>query len=848
MIRFTKNKVRWVLAVVATIIVLVVLAVHFNIFTDKPTTSCIGSRPGTFEMFSGDDPLRQSFVPEKKHLSFVEVRIDSVYSPEASGELVFELTDSYGAVLSESSVPASELENDSYIRFDTDLVLDIDEEYTYSIHVENTERERPISVWISAHSKGEQTDLSVPGYAFLEAKQVNAQFGYEKMNYAALVGALALVVVCFLVAVTEVKMSSKAHRIWAYGTLALMPMIIFVIVEMLNDFSFFVKDSQVYVVNYLFYLLIFLLVFTVVNRLRASVILVSALIFVLAVINYYKILFRGEPLQVWDIVTVRTALNVSSEYPLLLSSVLVVTFLSLVLAGLLIAKVKYSIQSQRLRVLTALLTCSLLVLAVVSLFATDRYQITPLSFMQKIGITNNVWNQPSNYSKNGLLLALTMNAQDMIIHVPDGYSVNAVHSIQEKIQLGEYAHVAEADIDVDGSLEQPVIHDEKATEEVKPNIIVIMNESYTDLSAIAEFETNINITPYIDSLMDNTIKGNLYVSTYGGGTANSEFEFLTGNAMAFLPNGSVPYIQYIDEETGSLARTLKANGYSAIAVHPYLESGWNRTEVYDLMGFDQFLSIDDFNNPEYIRSYVSDASSFAALIELYENKEEGQPIFLFNVTMQNHGGYGKTYENFEEDVELPEYPGRFPETEQYLSLVRQTDIAVEDLIQYFSEQDEPTVICFFGDHLPSMKNGFYDTILGKSLSDLTGEQMQVLYHTEFFIWANYEIEASRGEQISINFLSTLLLETAGIELTDYHLFLDELHAKYPVITTMGVFDSSMVRSDCVSALSGDEMLRDYSYLMYNNLFGEEHRVPEIFECPCLSENQDLDIEQTEMIS
>jgi phosphoglycerol transferase MdoB-like AlkP superfamily enzyme len=840
MFSLSKNKARWIAVCAVALIVIVILIAKFDIFVDKPTTSCIGEESRTTGVLSEGASLRQSFVPQKRFLSFIEVRVEMIPDPTAPGSFIFELFDASGTVLSKRSIHISELKDDSYVRFSLGLFLDKNQEYTYSLRVSDTYPGRTPAVWVSDFVGGEETALEGAGSEAGELLQINAQFGYEQRNYPAFVSAILLTLLCGLVAVSDIHLSEKASRRISTAIIFTMPLLIFTIVEILNDFSFFNKHFQVYVVNYIYYLLLYVILFAAINRLRISILASNIVIYVLAVINYYKILFRGEPLQVWDIVTVRTAINVSSSYPLLLSSVLVLTFLALALITLFVFKFKFSLPRTRTRVVTGAISVLLSALVIGSLFSTDRYRITPLSFMQKLGITNNVWNQPSNYSKNGLLLALTMNAQNMIMKTPEGYSTSRVEEISSRqsiakkiIEVAEVAEIPTNDANNPGN--NPDLISDNVTalaDGQKPNIIVIMCESYSDLTDVAAFSTSENATDYIDSMQENTQKGDLYVSTYGGGTANSEFEFLTGNSMAFLPTGSVPYLQYVKNQTGSLAAILNANGYSSIAVHPYIESGWNRTEVYDLLGFEDFLSVDDFSDPGYLRKYISDESSFDKLIELYENKEDGKPIFLFNVTIQNHGGYGEEYDNFTSDIHLTEYPGRFPETEQYLSLVKKTDAAVEDLIAYFSAQDEPTVICFFGDHLPSMKNGFYETILGENLSELSAAEMQSLYKTEYFIWANYDIAEETGKDISVNYLSTMLMEAAGIDLPEYNLFLSSLSGKYPVITSMGVLSNEQIRYDCISAIEDTEgLMRDYSFLIYNNLFGETERIAEIFDFP-----------------
>jgi len=197
--------------------------------------------------------------------------------------------------------------------------------------------------------------------------------------------------------------------------------------------------------------------------------------------------------------------------------------------------------------------------------------------------------------------------------------------------------------------------------------------------------------------------------------------------------------------------------------------------------------------------------------------------------MQNHGGYVNQYANFTEDVSLTEYPGEFPETEQYLSLIHQSDAALKNLVDYFAAADEPTVICFFGDHLPNMKNNFYETILGENLTDLSPEEMLKLYQTPFLIWANYDIGEQEIDKISANYLSTLLLQTANIPLPDYNQYLSNLYQTFPVINAMAVIDSQGNTYQTTASVPGNEGIKAYSILAYNNLFDKNSRDATLFD-------------------
>ena len=178
-----------------------------------------------------------------------------------------------------------------------------------------------------------------------------------------------------------------------------------------------------------------------------------------------------------------------------------------------------------------------------------------------------------------------------------------------------------------------------ASEKVHPNIIAIMNESFSDLNVVGNVVTNKEVLPFIDSLDDsdsNVIKGNMLVSVFGGNTCNSEFEFLTGLSMFWIPTGSIPYMQYIRNHVDTICTDLKDYGYKTVAVHPFWAKSWKRESIYPLLDFDDFISGEDFaleevkneidndwdarefgGGLEYVRSFISDSNE--NFIKVYKN-------------------------------------------------------------------------------------------------------------------------------------------------------------------------------------------------------------------------------------
>ncbi len=389
-----------------------------------------------------------------------------------------------------------------------------------------------------------------------------------------------------------------------------------------------------------------------------------------------------------------------------------------------------------------------------------------------------------------------------------------------------------------------------------PNIICIMNETYSDLRILGDFSTNIDYMPFTRRLTKNTIKGNLYMPVVGAGTSNSEFEFLTGNSMAFLTAGSNAYELYIKTKLPSLAQTLSLQNYSRTALHVYYGSSWKRNIVYPLLGFERFDSIESFIDNEAIdeyrngnkdfyefeakvnaqypgenvllRRFVSDSYDYKLIEQMYEERNADKPFFVFNVTMQNHGSYSSSYLNFNQQVRLTSGEEFYPYTNRYLSLIYESDKALEELIDYFSKKKEPVIICFFGDHQPNIETEFVEELLGSDISDLSVEQQQQRYVTPFIIWANYDIDEAYIDKISANYLSTLLLQVAGLETTKYNDYLSALYSEIPVIDSVGYITADDKYYTYDEDTKYTDTLEAYHKIQYNNLFDSIGRKDELF--------------------
>ncbi|MCI5517644.1 LTA synthase family protein [Roseburia sp. MUC/MUC-530-WT-4D] len=517
--------------------------------------------------------------------------------------------------------------------------------------------------------------------------------------------------------------------------------------------------------------------------------LVAVMIF--GLVNHYVMEFRSTPFVPWDILSVNTAASVAGNYDFTPSGrVILVSILFLAL----IFCVRFLRFRSEWKLYARMISAALVVLVLcVFVNALQNDDFKTKHYLYPFLFTPAYMTQV-----NGMLVTFAMNLEYIAVDRPADY-----HAEDAKETLETYESADAAD----------------NTEDL-PNIIVIMDEAFSDLSVVGDFEPNEDYMPFVHSLEqgnDNTVTGYLNVSVCGGNTANTEFEFLTGNTMAFLPAGSIPYQQYIKSETPSLAEYLSGLGYETYGMHPYNASGWDRDRVYPLLGFENTRFFDDFTDKTFLRKYVSDDSDFKNIIQTYEQKDEGHPAFIFNVTMQNHGSYTDAYNNFTPDVTVTGTDSFV--LEQYLSLIKRTDQALENLIDYFAGQKEKTIIVFFGDHQPADSVAAPVLALnGKDVNSLNSEDQRLRYQVPYVIWANYDIEEGTGEDTSANYLAARVLQTAGVPTSAYQNYLLELEKDYPVISAVRVEKADGTETNSKEEKKG---LLQYQQLQYYSLFDEK---------------------------
>lgn len=600
----------------------------------------------------------------------------------------------------------------------------------------------------------------------------------------------------------------------------------------LENYTHVITDLAplILVLNLLFFYVLYGLLTALTGSVRMGFRLATLVPMLFGLTNYFVVSFRGSPIVPWDLLSFGTAASVADNYEFVLSWKAFYSVLAFIWMILLSSKSTVRLGRKKLRVISIAAYAALMFLYV--------GEIQNSAVQSFFGMDTTLFTLNVLYRNNGIAAAFLGNLRFLNIEQPSGYSVDKVEALMKQVEenaknepetdaqgetvqatQGETVQATQAETNATAETEAP------ASSGQYPNIVVIMNEAFSDLSVWGDFATSEEVMPFFKSLQQEAVGGELYVSVKGGNTANTEFEFLTGDTMGFLPKGSIPYQQYINDETPSLASYLKTLGYSTTAIHPYNRTGWDRDTVYEKFGFDEFLDKDSFSSPYRLRGYISDKSAFDKIREQFSIKGDDERKFIFEVTMQNHGGYSRETPDFNIYLTLPEVTGKTTSvvaTEKYLTLINQTDRALEELIDYFKEQDEPVIVVMFGDHQPSdYITNVIQRICGATTSDSLADLEQG-YRVPFVMWSNYGLEHKYYDGISVNYLSSILMENAGIPLTGYQTFLKKLMETLPVINANVYRDADgnfyNYEDD---AYSGE--LKDYQMLQYNHLVDKKHR-------------------------
>ena len=548
-------------------------------------------------------------------------------------------------------------------------------------------------------------------------------------------------------------------------------------------------DPLVIVLNFIPIFVMMTAVYLLLNSTSISYLITSILVLIMSIANYFKMVFREEPLLFNDITLIKESKDMVGKYNIKPDiEMIIAVVLVLVISYLLHKYAKNKIKDIRFRFV-----------ALVSIFAVSLFLLKPLYFSEDIyasvgsDLVENQYSEVANYRAHGSVYPFIYSIQTSIQKVPDDYNEG---NIEEFLSKYEYAEIPE---------------------DKKVNVVAVMLESFADFSVNEEIEFERDPYENFHRIADESIKGNLLVNVFGGGTINTEFSFLNG--FYHHPNYSV--------KTNSYPQYFKANGYNTEGYHPIYGWFYNRQNIYPNLGIDNFNYAENyFEGREH--DGQKDYYFFDSIIEGFEeNKKTDDPLFSFSVTYQNHGPYVET--SIPANV-FAKWDDSYDELgynifNNYIAGIYDTDIAIDKLVNYFDNEEEPVVLIMFGDHRPWLGDGdLAYNMFGMNIEKDNIDGIRNYYETPFIIRANDSAKETLGKDfsadwghLSANFLMNRLFNYVGFEGDQYNQFLTNEMKNFDVTTEFlrksdGIFKIDWTDEDREQF----EMLSEVEYYWSNN--------------------------------
>ncbi|NQX65057.1 LTA synthase family protein [Paenibacillus alba] len=531
---------------------------------------------------------------------------------------------------------------------------------------------------------------------------------------------------------------------------------------------------------------LYLFLIAVSARIQLSFWLLCVILLPLGAISGSKLKAIGAPYYPWDLFFN----NQIMAYKTFLYGYLNIRIIGTLIVFVVVTALLFYLLNLNKRLRIQLTWIERTIYAVIAIvMATSLYMDKPIPFMNAYGIYTVPWDQTITYDENGYLFSSVQMLGFLNVAKPDGYSKKAVASILDQIP------------------------EPKTASGKKPNIIVMLGESFMDPTVMKNITFSRDPIPNLHQLQKTFTSGLMLSPQFGGSTANVEFEVLSGNSMRFFgksPDKILPYIQYMNHGVDSLASIATRQGYTATSINPFFSYFFDSRKVYKHFGFSRFISSEffpnDFEGPNY-----ADRAVVKKIIE--ETEKSSGPDFVFANTMENHHPFkpGKFAQNtIEVTGDISSESKGILET--YAQGISGTDKALQSLVDYYTKKGEPTIILFFGDHFPFFEEDYKVYRDAKYVLPNDPDLYTKTHYTPFLIWNNF-LPAEQEQlnlKLSPSFLGPTLLHMAGIQGSYYTDYLYELSQKIPVIPPQDMWDKYGIQN---------KDLADYMKLQYDNLFG-----------------------------
>lgn len=579
-------------------------------------------------------------------------------------------------------------------------------------------------------------------------------------------------------------------------------------IEAMNWIYFY---NMQFILSFVVIYAIYILVYNLIGKVFLSMVLTSCTLVILYIVNYLKLIFRGDPLYPSDFTQIT---HMQSVIPMVMDYfswsyifVIIVSIVACIVAGIYMRRYIQNVKIH-LGIRALLVVGSIFVLYAYGNFANTFMN----KVFQKSGVDFVLWNQNENYASNGFVLGFISNLDTTVMEKPKNYSKENMLQIANDIKKQYSGNIG----------------NQKKKE--KPNIIFVMSESFWDPTKVTNLSFSEDPVPNLHHYIENFPGGQTISPTFGGNTANVEFEVLTSYSMSLLKPGSIPYQQVITnkKEIPSIPTALKKEGYYTSAIHSFGRTFFKRDDVYKVLGFDKFNAEDTMENVDIDGDYISDLAMSKEIIA--ELEEQKQPTFIHAVTMQNHFPFteGRFGENLIEisGLENEESKG---ELETYTEGLRRSDEALQYLIEQLDNLDRPTLLVFFGDHLPSLgtNKSFYKEN-GYITNEKTPSERLAMAQTPLLMYANFDMPNDNLGLVSPIHFSNLIFDYAGLNKSLFYQFLSELYKEIPVLRDeLKVDKNGEVINDLTKKQK--EMLEQYKMLQYDLLVGNQYSTDILFK-------------------
>lgn len=567
-----------------------------------------------------------------------------------------------------------------------------------------------------------------------------------------------------------------------------------------NDLSFdlavkfaFSWHTEKFLLACLVLLMIFLFLVAVLGSFLFGTFFYLVGIGILGYANYLKMTYRQEPIYPDD-------LKMIKEFGLLkdmtgtISFYLLAGMILLVVAGgcwAIYRSFKKDKKFQAIRVITLFTT-------IFALIYISHFN-NPNNLLRKAYNKTALWipySQKMNYYNTGFIGGFLYNLKIDPMEKPKGYSEEKIKEI-----TSHYQKLAD--------------EKNKTASEEQPNIIYVMSESFSDPSRLNGVE--ITGDPLADyyAVADQTYSGQMLSQNYGGGTANIEFEALTGFSMGlFNAQLTTPYTMLVPKmnQLPSIVSTLKDQNYHTTAIHPYNTSMYKRKDVYEVLGFDEFISENTMTYTDTIEDnpYISDASAYQEVMDLL--KEDDTPQFIHLVTMQTHMPYDGKYQQLEYTAKTEDSSG-ISSLENYLQDISYSSQSLKAFTEELKKLSRRTLVVFWGDHLPGI---YSDTIQNSN-------EKHTLHETQFLMFDSQgELEKTEAPVTSPFYFAADLMNQTNQQTTGFYQLLLALQNELPAFERELYYQEGQWHREAQLNKKQAELYQAYEMIQYDIVSGEKY--------------------------